>query len=424
MRKAPGKGGVNGRASGQDAEGPKDLPSQALPLWTFCTAVNEQSPLPVESALPKTSGGAFYGLLFLGLVVGVGAFVWGWLPRLKRAEEVIQRTHDLALRRVRAVLPVPAVPERPLTLSGELKPVVEASISARASGYVLRWFVDLGDKVQAGQLLAELDIPELQKELSRAKAQLALSVAARELAETTAKRWRELLASKSASAQDADEKDADQRLKEAAQAAAKAEVQRLEEISGFARITAPFAGTVTSRKLDVGQLVEAGNGRELFRLADMSRLRVFVRVPQSHARSIHAGLKAKVFLPELHGQEFEAHVVRSAGAMDSGTRTLLTELEIDNAHGKLLAGSYVQVRIDEAQEEHPLTVPANALMFRGGSSVVALVEAGNRVILRPVTLGRDFGQTVEILAGVGPSDRVIANPSDSLNDGSEVEVVP
>ena len=363
-------------------------------------------------------------VLFGVLLAGSGAFVWGLLPKLQKAEQAVEQTRDLGVWRVRAVHPAPAAPERPLTLSGELKPDVEASISARVSGYVRKWHVDLGDKVAAGQLLAELDIPELEKELSRSRAQMALARAARDLAETTAKRWRELLASKSASAQDADEKDADLRLKEAAQAAAKAEVQRLEEISGFSKITAPFAGTVTQRKLDVGQLVEAGTGRELFRLADTGKLRVFVRVPQSYAPSIRAGLAAKVFLPELHGQEFEAHVVRTAGAIDPGSRTLLTELEIDNGQGKLFAGSYVQVRISEAQEEHPLTVPAHALIFRAGASQVAVVGGSNRVSLRPVSLGRDFGHAVEILSGVAAEDRVIVNPFDSLNEGSVVEVVP
>ncbi len=374
-----------------------------------------------DATLPRTSGGMFYGALILALMLGGAAFVWGLLPKLHQQEEVAAQTRDLAIVRVRTVKPVPAVPEKPLSLSGELKPVVEASISARVTGYVRKWHVDLGDKVSVGQLLAELDIPELQKELSRAKAQLALAVAARQLSETTARRWRELLVSKSAAAQDADEKDADFGLKIAAAEAAKAEVQRLEEISGFARITAPFSGIITQRKLDVGQLVEAGTGRELFRLADTERLRLFVRVPQSFARSVQIGQEAKVALPELHGQYFAARVVRTAGAMDSGSRTLLTELEIDNTHGRLFAGSYAQVQIAEAQEEHPLTVPSNALIFRAGEAQVATVDASSHVLLRHVTLGRDFGNTVEILEGLGPEDRVVANPADSLNDGISVE---
>jgi membrane fusion protein (multidrug efflux system) len=385
-----------------------------------------KEPTPIADGVPdtKTSGGLFYAVLLGVVLAGGGAFVWGLRPKWQRADQALEQARTLSVLRVRVVHPAPSAPERPLTLSGELKPDMEASISARVSGYVRKWHVDLGDRVKAGQLLAELDIPELDKELTRARAQLALAGAARELAETTAKRWRELLASRTASAQDADEKDADLRLKEAAQAAARAEVQRLEEISGFARITAPFEGTVTQRKLEVGQLVEAGTGRELFRLADTTKLRVFVRVPQSYAPSIRAGLAARVVLPELHGQEFEAHVVRTAGAMDAGSRTLLTELEIDNGQGRLFAGSYVQVRILEAQEEHPLTVPAHALMFRSGGSKVAAVDGSNRVSLRPVSLGRDFGHAVEILSGVGAEDRVIVNPYDSLNDGSVVEVIP
>lgn len=350
--------------------------------------------------------------------------MWGFLPKVQKHQEAIAQSQDLAVVRVRVVQPAPAAPEKPLSLSGELKPVVEASISARVTGYVHEWHVDLGDKVKTGQLLAELDIPELQKELSRAKAQLALAEAARGLAETTAKRWRELLASKTAAAQDADEKDADLQLKIAACEAARAEVQRLEQISSFAKVTAPFSGSITARKLDVGQLVEAGTGRELFRLADTGRLRVFVRVPQAYARSIHPGQLAEVLLPELRDQRFAAKVVRTAGAIDASSRTLLTELEVDNSEGKLFAGSYVQVRIAEAQQEHPLTVPANALIFRSNGAQLATLTATNQVALKQVTLGRDFGSSVEILEGVSAQDRIIPNPADSLMDGTHVEVMP
>ena len=365
---------------------------------------------------------AFYGVLISALALSGGAFLLGWLPKLHAHQQALEQTQDLAITRVHCITPSPAAEGKPLTLSGELKPSTEAAIVARVTGYVRQWHADLGDKVQAGQLLAELDTPELEKELARARAQLGLANASRHLAETTAKRWKELFISKSASQQEADEKDADLQLKTAGTLAAQAEVQRLEEISKFARITAPFVGTITARKLDVGQLVEAGTTHELFRLAETNSLRVFVRVPQSYARSIQLGQLAEVLLPELHGQIFPAKVIRTAGAIEVNSRTLLCELEIDNTSAQLLAGSYAQVRIAGARELHPLTVPANALIFRSEGAQLATIDSSSHVALKHVTLGKDFGPIVEILEGITATDRVISNPPDSLTDGTAVEV--
>jgi RND family efflux transporter MFP subunit len=373
---------------------------------------------------PKAgSSSVFYLLLCAGLLTAGALFVVGLLPKIQRQKEAVEQSRELSLTRVHAVRPAPAPEGKPLTLSGELKPWKEASIVARVTGYVHRWHADLGQSVEAGQLLAELDTPEIQSEISRAKAQLALAEATRHLAEITAGRWKELLASKSAAQQEADEKDADLRFKNAALAAAQAEVHRLEEISGFAKITAPFAGILTARKIEVGQLVEIGGGRELFRLAQVDKLRVFVRVPQSVARSIQVGQSAELTLPEMPGKTFPASVIRTAGAIEPASRTLLTELEIKNQEGHLLAGSYAQVRIHGARENQPLTVPANALIFRSEGAQLALVDATQRVRLRAVVLGRDFGSSVQILEGITAQDRVIPNPPDSLTDGLAVEVV-
>ncbi len=377
-----------------------------------------------ETSLPKNSGGVFYGTMAgLLLLAGLG-FGVGLLPKLQRHQEAVATARDLSKLRVRTATPQPAPDGKPLSLSGELKPAVEATLLARVSGYVRHWNADLGDRVEAGQVLAELDTPELGRELSRARAQLSLAEAALALSEITAKRWRELLASRSASQQEADEKDADLHLKQAALEAARAEVQRLEEISGFSKITAPFSGTITARRIDVGQLVEAGGARELFRLAQTSHLRVFVRVPQAYARSVQIGAPAEITLPEVHGRTFTAKVVRSAGALEAASRTLLTELEVDNRAGELLSGSYAQVRIQGAREEKPLTVPANSLIYRSEGAQIAVVGTADRVQFRNVTLGRDYGQVVEVVSGVTTGERVVQNPADSLTDGSTVEVVP
>ncbi len=381
-------------------------------------------PPAAETPLPPTSSSAYYGVMGAALVLGGVLFGLGILPKLQKHRATVEQTRELSILRVHAVSPAPAPPAKPLSLSGELKPSAEAAIVARVTGYVRQWYVDLGDKVQAGALLAELDTPELEKELIRARAQLAVARAAQHLSEITAKRWRELLQSKSAAQQEADEKDGDLQLRTAAVDAAQAEVQRLEEVARFARITAPFAGTITARKIDVGQLLESGTAHELFRLAETDRLRVFVRAPQSYARSIQPGQTATVTLPELHGQTFQAKVVRTAGAIEASSRTLLCELEIDNTSGQLLAGSYAQVQIAGAQQEHPLTVPANALIFRSEGPQIATIDAHNRVALKPVTLGKDFGTVVEILTGISPQERVIPNPPDSLTNGVPVEVSP
>jgi RND family efflux transporter MFP subunit len=200
-------------------------------------------------------------------------------------------------------------------------------------------------------------------------------------------------------------------------------LNRLEEIAGFAKITAPFAGTITVRGIDLGQLVEAGGQRELYKLADIRKLRVFVRVPQSYARSVAVGQTAELRLPELHGQTFAATVIRMAGAIDAASRTLLVELEADNKTGRLLAGSYTQVRLSGAHEDSPLTVPATALIFRAEGAQVAVVDSANVAHLRAVSLGRDFGTSVQILEGVAPEDQVVLNPPDSLTDGITVERV-
>ena len=202
---------------------------------------------------------------------------------------------------------------------------------------------------------------------------------------------------------------------------ARANVQRLEQVAGFARITAPFAGTITVRALDVGQLIAAAESQELFRLAQMDKLRVFVRVPQNYARGTTIGQTAQLTLPERPGQKFEARIIRTAGALDAATRTLLTELEVDNSKSEILAGSYAQVRLAEARPEALLTVPANCILFRAEGPQVALVVDG-KIALRTIVLGRDLGAAVEVSEGVTASDQIVVNPSDALTDGVAVNV--
>lgn len=373
--------------------------------------------------LPKTKPPRVGRLIFIVAILLAVGFVVGLVPRLRERRMVLQDTKDLAQPNVTVISPAPAKAGAPLVLSGELKPVTEASIHARVNGYVRRWLVDLGAKVEAGQLLAELDTPDTDRELSQARAQLVQAEAARDLSMTTAKRWKEMLAAKTVSAQETDEKAGDYDLKKATVEAARANVQRLEQIAGFARITAPFAGTITVRSLDVGQLITSGEGQELFRLAQTDKLRVFVRIPQSYARGTNIGQIAELMLPERPGQKFEAKVIRTAGALDAATRTLLTELEVDNTKSEILAGSYAQVRLAEARPEPVLTVPANTVLFRAEGPQVALVQNG-RIVMRTIVLGRDLGSAVEVSEGLAATDQIVVNPSDALTDGVTVTAVP
>lgn len=381
----------------------------------------KQQTAPVD--LPETSGLGFYAALIVLFAGGLLAFYLALLPKQRKHEAVLSETRDLAVVRVRVARPSPAPLAAALSLSGELKPLAEASILSRVQGFVRSWSADMGDKVAAGQVLAELDTPELQRETARAAAQLALAEVAKHLAETTAKRWEELFAAQTASKQALDEKQADFELKCANVDAARAEVQRLQQIVQFANITAPFDGTITSRRLDVGQLVEAGGSKELYRISDSTKLRVLVRVPQAYARSVKKGQLAEVTVPELRGKTFKAQVVRIAGSIDAASRTMLVELEVENSDGLLFAGSYAQVLMPSAQVDAPLTVPANALIFRSEGAQVALVDPSGMVTLAKVVLGRDFGNAVELIEGVTAEHRVVLNPPDSLADGQKVEVV-
>jgi RND family efflux transporter MFP subunit len=360
------------------------------------------------------------GLLAVLLVI-IGA-MGGLLPRWHQRTQLRIETNEMALPTVAVVSPIPAKPAAGINLPAEVKPFLDAPIYARSSGYLTNWFVDIGGQVKEGDLLAEIDAPELRQELVRSKAELAQANAALALAKITADRWAELLKTASVSEQEAAEKKADFELKSANVAAAQATVRRLEQLQSFSHVKAPFAGTITARGTDIGQLIVAGNGRELFHLTQTGTLRVFVHVPQTEARAIAPGQIAELTIPELPGRMFPAKVVRTSGAMSADSRTLLVELQVDNSKNEILAGTYAQVRFPELQVDPVLTLPSNTLLFRSEGSQVGVVKADGSVELRNVVLGRDFGSTIEILSGANPQDRVILNPADSLVSGTVVRV--
>jgi RND family efflux transporter MFP subunit len=361
-------------------------------------------------------------MAWLALVVVLIAAAAGVIPRWRQRTALRLETAELAVPSVVVTSASPGKASVGLSLPAEVRPFIEAPIYARASGYLKRWLADIGAKVEAGQLLAEIDTPELDQELARARAEVAQADAALALAKVTAARWADLLKTSSVSEQEAAEKQSDLALKTANVQAAQANVHRLEELQSFGRVTAPFAGTITARRTDMGDLISANGGRELFRLAQTSTLRIDVHVPQTAAREVAPGQMAEMTIPEMPGRIIPAKIVRTSGAMDASSRTLLTELEVDNTGGEILAGSYAEVRLPQAKLDTALTLPSNTLLFRAEGTQVGVVRGDGTVELRNIRLGRDFGPTFEVLEGIQPSDRVIINPPDAIADGARVRV--
>lgn len=377
---------------------------------------------PEARRAPQRSSKKLVGAVAGAVVLITMGIIAGLIPRWRQHTELGAVTREQSIPTVMAVSPRPGKSTAILPLQAEIKPWTEARIYARANGYLKRCLVDIGSHVEQGQLLAEIDTPELYQELDRARAQHAQAEATLDLAESTAIRWTTLLKSAIVSEQDNAEKQADLKLKTAMAGSARAEVRRLEKLQSFTSVMAPFAGTITARNVDLGDLIVAGGGKELFHLAQTSKLRVFASVPQAMARGISSGQSAEMSVPELSGRVFEARVIRTAGVIAAESRTLLVELEADNAKGEILAGSFAQVRFSEAKMQTALTLPANTIMFRAQGPQIGVVQRDGKVEVRTVKIGRDFGQEIEILAGVAPQERVIVNPSESLVSGCTVTV--
>ena len=356
-------------------------------------------------------------------VVIVAGLLLGFLPRWRQSRSTAADTSQLAIPTVSVVSPAPGTNRDGLVLPAEVRPWLEASIFARANGYLKSWQADIGAHVEAGQQLAMIETPDLDQQLEQAKAQLALAQANLHLAEVTDNRWKELLKTASVSEQAAAEKAAARETAAASVEADRANMRRLQELVSFQRVVAPFAGTVTIRAVDVGDLIVAGSGgRQLFHLAQADKLRVYVRVPQTSAFGIAPGQAASLTIPELPGQPFAAKVVTTSESISTISRTLLAQLEVDNSQHRILPYSYGEVRFDENAEKPALTLPSNTLLFRAEGLQVAVVNSNGIVELRKVQIGRDFGQTVETTGGVTPADHVITNPSDSLVSGIKVQI--
>jgi RND family efflux transporter MFP subunit len=302
---------------------------------------------------------------------------------------------------------------------------VESPIYARTNGYLRKWYHDIGTRVNKGELLADIDTPEVDQQLGQARADLNTSQANAHLSDITATRYTDLLKTDGVSKQEVDNAMGDQAAKRATVQSSEANVRRLEELESFKHIYAPFSGVLTRRSIDIGTLINAGNGgtsQQLFYLAQTDPIRVYVNVPEPYAPSIHAGIGAYLELTQYPGEKFRGKVVRTSNSIDLSTRTLLTEVDVPNASGLLLPGGYAQVHLEVTVKGDRLQVPVNSLLFRSEGLRAVVVDANHKARLQSLTIGRDYGVTLEVLNGLKAGDWIVLNPPDSLNDGQEVHV--
>jgi RND family efflux transporter MFP subunit len=361
-------------------------------------------------------------VVLLLLVVGAGRTV---VSRMSNANVLEARTEEAAKLYVRTGYPKSAGDGQNLLLPGTLQGSVQSPIAARASGYLRRWHKDIGSRVQKGELLAEIDTPEIDQQLTQAIAARQQAASSLALAKSTAERWEALRKRDAVSQQELDERRSTSAQATANLAAADANVERLRQLEGFKRVVAPFSGVITRRNVDVGDLIDAGggSGRTMFVLTQTDSLRVYLNVPQSYSQLVKAGQEVAVTQAELPGRTFLGQVARTAGSIDTATRTMQVEIVLPNRENLLLPGAYVQVALP-LQASKAITIPANALLVRGEGLRVAVVDAEGTVTLRPVKVGRNYGQSMELLEGVGAKDQLVLNPPDSLNDGDRVVVAP
>jgi RND family efflux transporter MFP subunit len=356
------------------------------------------------------------------LAIGAGRTV---LSRISNDKTLQANLAEHAKIYVTTAFPKRAAAGQKLALPGTLQGYVQAPIAARASGYLKRWYKDIGSRVNKGDLLAEIDSPEIDQQLSQAIAARDQAAASLNLANSTMERWEALRKRDAVSQQELEERRSGAAQMRANLAAADANVERLRQLQGFKRVVAPFAGVVTRRNVDVGDLIDAGGGagRTMFILSQTDPLRIYVNVPQTYAQNVKPGQQVTVTQAELHGRTFQGEVARTAGAIDTTTRTMQIEVTLPNKGSVLMPGAYVQVELP-LQGGSALTIPTNALMIGGEGIRVAMLDSEKRVRLRPVKIGRNYGQSVEVLDGLTTSDEVVLNPSDSLMEGDQVAVAP
>ncbi|MGH9734733.1 MAG: efflux RND transporter periplasmic adaptor subunit [Candidatus Acidiferrales bacterium] len=373
---------------------------------------------------PRRRRGAL--LLFVLLVIAAIVVVAGIVPRRRARAALKEDTNELAIPTVRAIQPGHGAPATEIILPGNMQAFKDAPIYARTNGYLNKWYVDIGGRVKAGQLLAEIETPEVDQQLAQTEADLNTAKANLNLSEITAQRYEGLKNTDSVSKQDVDNAEGDYEAKKAAVASALSNVKRLHELQSFEKIYAPFDGVITARNTDIGHLINSGAGgaqQELFHIASISTLRVYVNIPQEYSASAKPGLHADLMLSQFPGRRFTGELVRTSDAIDPATRTLLAEIDVKNPTGELLPGAYTEVHLRVPTGASTYILPATALIFRSQGLQVALVGSDQTAQLVPITIGRDFGNQVEVLSGLPKNCLIIVNPPDSLVSGEQVRVV-
>lgn len=385
-----------------------------------------------ETQTPGTHGSASGNsrrgvwIVLFGLAVVAGIVIAGIVPRMRTTAALKTETYDLAVPAVSVIHPKRGAPQQEVVLPGNILAFTDSPIYARTNGYLKAWYTDIGAHVKKGQLLAEIDTPEVDQQLQQARADLSTAQANLNLARITTERYEGLKDTDSVAKQDVDNAAGDYQAKKAMLQSAQHNVQRLEELLSFRRIYAPFDGIITARNTDMGDLIDAGSStpaKELFHIAAIQRLRVYINVPQIYSRAAKPGLTADLTLAEFPGRRFQGTLVRTANAIDPASRTLLVEVDVNNPGGELLPGAYTEVHLKISAGAPTFVLPVNTLIFQSQGLQVAEVDSNNRVVLAPVTPGRDFGTEMEVVAGLTGQENIIINPPDSLVSGETVRVV-
>ena len=367
--------------------------------------------------------GALWAVIALLIIAAV--VVAGVIPRRRARAALEERTSQLAVPTVSVVRPKIGAPQTEIILPGSIQAFTDSPIYARTNGYLKKWYADIGTRVAKGQLLAEIETPEVDQQLDQARADLNTAQANFDLSAITSKRYEDLLKTDSVSKQDVDNAHGDYEAKRAMVASAQSNVKRLEELQSFEKIYAPFDGVITARNTDVGHLINSGAGgpaTELFHIASLNTLRVYVNVPQQYSQSAKPGITADLTFQEFPGRRFQGRLVRTAEAIDISSRTLLVEVDVDNGRHEILPGAYTEVHLKVPQTAPTLILPVSALIFHSEGLQVGIVRDGNRASLAKITLGHDFGNEIEVVSGISVDDLIISNPPDSLIDGETVRV--
>jgi RND family efflux transporter MFP subunit len=380
---------------------------------------------PEQGAQQPEKGSPLFKFLIGGAIVLVVLGAFTLFQRRAQYRALAENTEALAIPTVAVTHPTAEVAQEDLVLPGTLQAYVESPIYARTNGYLQKWYHDIGTRVPKGELLADIDTPEVDQQLSQARADLKTSQANANLSKITEARFLELIKTDGVSKQEVDNAVGDYEAKAAIVNSSEANLRRLEELESFKHVYAPFSGVITKRNIDTGTLINAGNGgaqQELFTLAQTDPIRVYVSVPEMYSPSVRSGLGGFLELTQYPGLNFQGKVVRTAEAIDPNTRTLLTEVDVPNKNAQLFPGGYAQVHLQVKVAASRVQVPVNALLFRAEGLRAVVVDANHKAHLRQLTIGRDYGTTLEVLQGLEPADWIVLNPADSLDDGQEVRV--